>query len=93
MGAAHRRTCWSRRMSKYPQFEITADDVFRAAAELDFEFFADLIRSTVGRCTTNGKKVKTEELSAFAPVALAGLRSLPDTLASRAIHTDATQGT
>ena len=43
MGAARRRTCWSRRMSKYPQFEITADDVFRAAAEPDFEFFADLI--------------------------------------------------
>jgi Protein of unknown function (DUF3631) len=41
--------------------------------------------SVVGRCTTNGKKVETEELSAFAPVALAGLRSLPDTLASRAI--------
>jgi Protein of unknown function (DUF3631) len=39
----------------------------------------------VHRCTTNGKKVETEELNAFAPVAVAGLRALPDTLASRAI--------
>jgi len=39
----------------------------------------------VHRCTNHGKKVKTEELDAFAPVAVAGLRELPDTLASRAI--------
>jgi hypothetical protein len=39
----------------------------------------------VHRCTTNGKIVGTEELNAFAPVAVAGLRSLPDTLASRSI--------
>src|SRR5262249_48028773 len=37
------------------------------------------------RCATNGKKIETEEFDAFAPVAMAGLRSLPDTLASRAI--------
>ena len=37
------------------------------------------------RCTTNGKKVEPEVLDAFAPVAVAGLRDLPDTLASRSI--------
>lgn len=39
----------------------------------------------VHRCVTRGKKVELEELAAFAPVALAGLRDLPDTLASRSI--------
>ena len=39
----------------------------------------------VHRCVTHGKKIETEELDAFAPVAVAGLRNLPDTLASRAI--------
>jgi len=40
----------------------------------------------VHRCIGgNGKKVETEELDAFAPVAFAGLRELPDTLASRSI--------
>jgi hypothetical protein len=38
-----------------------------------------------GRCVMNGKKVETEDLPVFAPVAVAGLRELPDTLASRAI--------
>ena len=37
------------------------------------------------RCTTNGKKIEAELFDAFAPVAVAGLRNLPDTLASRAI--------
>jgi Protein of unknown function (DUF3631) len=39
----------------------------------------------VHRCVSHGKKVETEELDAFAPVAVAGLRNLPDTLASRSI--------
>jgi uncharacterized protein DUF3631 len=39
----------------------------------------------VHRCVTHGKKIETEELDAFAPVAVAGLRDLPDTLASRSI--------
>jgi hypothetical protein len=39
----------------------------------------------VYRCNTSGKKVEVEALDAFAPVAVAGLRSLPDTLASRSI--------
>jgi hypothetical protein len=37
------------------------------------------------RCVTAGKRVEVEELDSFAPVALAGLRDLPDTLGSRAI--------
>ena len=41
--------------------------------------------ANVYRCTTNGKKVEPEVLDAFAPVAVAGLRDLPDTLASRSI--------
>ena len=39
----------------------------------------------VHRCVTHGKKIETEALDAFAPVAVAGLRDLPDTLASRSI--------
>ena len=41
--------------------------------------------SKVYRCTTHGQKIETEELDPFAPVAVAGLRDLPDTLASRSI--------
>jgi hypothetical protein len=37
------------------------------------------------RCVTVGKRVEVEELDSFAPVALAGLKDLPDTLGSRAI--------
>jgi uncharacterized protein DUF3631 len=38
------------------------------------------------RCTAgNGKKVEVEEFNAFAPVAVSGLRTLPDSLASRAV--------
>lgn len=37
------------------------------------------------RCVTIGKRVEVEELDAFAPVAVAGLKNLPDTLASRSI--------
>src|SRR5262245_16178391 len=39
----------------------------------------------VHRCAVNGRQIQTEALDAFAPVAVAGLRALPDTLASRAI--------
>ena len=41
--------------------------------------------SKVYRCTTHGKKVDVEALDAFCAVAVAGLKELPDTLASRAI--------
>lgn len=39
----------------------------------------------VHRCVTGSKRITSEEMDAFAPVALAGLRELPDTLGSRAI--------
>ena len=39
----------------------------------------------VHRCVTRGNRVGIEELDAFAAVAVAGLRELPDTLASRSI--------
>jgi hypothetical protein len=39
----------------------------------------------VHRCATHGKKIEIEEFEAFAAVVVAGLRDLPDTLASRAI--------
>jgi len=37
------------------------------------------------RCVTVKKRIEVEELDSFAPVALAGLRNLPDTLSSRTI--------
>lgn len=39
----------------------------------------------VHRCVVRGKAVELEAFDAFAPVALAGLRTLPDTLASRGV--------
>jgi Protein of unknown function (DUF3631) len=41
--------------------------------------------AVVGRCVVKGKTIETEEVPAFAPVALAGLGWLPDTLMSRAV--------
>lgn len=41
-----------------------------------------------GRCVVVGKKVMTEEIPAYCPVALAGLGNLPDTIASRSIPID-----
>ena len=41
--------------------------------------------ATTGRCVTRGKVVLTEELPAYAAVALAGIGWLPDTLLSRSI--------
>jgi hypothetical protein len=41
--------------------------------------------AVAGRCVVRGKKIETEEISAFAPVALAGLGWLPDTILSRSI--------
>jgi hypothetical protein len=38
-----------------------------------------------GRCVTQGKKIVTEELSAYCAVAFAGLGNLPDTILSRSI--------
>jgi hypothetical protein len=41
--------------------------------------------ATTGRCVTHGKQVFTEELPAYAAVALAGLGWLPPTILSRSI--------
>ena len=41
--------------------------------------------AVVGRCVVHGKKVLTEEISAFSALALAGLGWLPDTLLSRSV--------
>lgn len=41
--------------------------------------------ASAGRCVVRGNVVKTEEIPAYAPVALAGLGNLPNTLLSRSI--------
>jgi hypothetical protein len=41
--------------------------------------------AVAGRCVTEGKVVRTEEISAYCAVALAGLGWLPDTIMSRAV--------
>jgi hypothetical protein len=41
--------------------------------------------AVAGRCVTKGKNVETEEIPAYAAVALAGIGWLPDTLLSRCI--------
>ena len=41
--------------------------------------------ATSGRCIVDGGRVRLEELPAYCALALAGLRDLPDTIASRSI--------
>jgi hypothetical protein len=41
--------------------------------------------AVAGRCVVRGKNIETEEIPAFAPVALAGLGWLPDTIMSRSV--------
>src|SRR6476620_6774911 len=41
--------------------------------------------AVAGRCIMNGKTVRTEEISAYCAVALAGLGWLPDTILTRSI--------
>jgi hypothetical protein len=41
--------------------------------------------AVAGRCVAQGQKVVTEEISAYAAVALAGLGWLPDTILSRSV--------
>jgi hypothetical protein len=41
--------------------------------------------AVAGRCVVHGKQVMTEEIPAYAPVALAGLDGLPDTILSRSV--------
>jgi hypothetical protein len=66
------------------------DTVFGAKAK-EHEELRALLNSghrrgaTAGRCVVRGKIVETEEISSYAPVALAGLGWLPDTILSRSI--------
>jgi hypothetical protein len=66
------------------------DTIFGAKAK-DHEDIRGLLNAghrrgaTTGRCVVYGRTVKTEELPAYAAVALAGLGWLPDTLLSRSI--------
>ena len=41
--------------------------------------------ATAGRCVTRGNEISTEELDAYAAVAMAGLGNLPDTIRTRSI--------
>jgi Protein of unknown function (DUF3631) len=41
--------------------------------------------ATAARCVLRGRNVETEEIEAYAPVALAGLGWLPDTILSRSV--------
>ena len=41
--------------------------------------------AVAGRCVVRGKNIETEDISAYAPVALAGLGWLPDTIMSRSV--------
>jgi 5S rRNA maturation endonuclease (ribonuclease M5) len=41
--------------------------------------------AVAGRCVTKGEEVVTEDIPAYAPVALAGLGKLPDTILSRSV--------
>ena len=66
------------------------DTIFGAKAK-DHEDIRGLLNAghrrgaTTGRCVVHGKTVLTEELPAYAAVALAGLGWLPDTLLSRSV--------
>jgi hypothetical protein len=41
--------------------------------------------ATVGRCLMRGREIELKEFNCFAPVALAGLGDLPDTILSRSV--------
>ena len=41
--------------------------------------------AVAGRCVVRGNNVETEEIQAYAPVAIAGLGWLPDTILSRSV--------
>lgn len=66
------------------------DTVFGARAK-DNEDIRGLLNAghrrgaTTGRCVVRGKNIQTEEIPAYAAVAVAGLGWLPDTLLSRSI--------
>ena len=66
------------------------DTVFGAKAK-DNEDLRGLLNAghrkgaTAGRCVVRGRTIETEELPAYAAVAIAGLGDLPDTVMSRSI--------
>jgi len=67
------------------------DTVFGPRAKSENEEVRGLLNAghrqgaVAGRCVVKGKTVETEELPAYAAVALAGLDDLPDTLMDRSI--------
>jgi hypothetical protein len=67
------------------------DTVFGPRAKSENEDIRGLLNAghrkgaTAGRCVVKGKRIETEELPAYAAVALAGLDDLPDTLMSRSV--------
>ncbi len=68
-----------------------ADAIFGGKATPETEALRSALNAgyrrgaVAGRCVIVGKRVETEEIPCFAPVALAGLGNLPDTIRSRAI--------
>lgn len=67
------------------------DTVFGPRAKSEHEDIRGLLNAghrrgaTAGRCVVKGKHIETEELPAYAAVAMAGLDDLPDTLMSRSV--------
>jgi Protein of unknown function (DUF3631) len=67
------------------------DTVFGPRAKSENEDIRGLLNAghrkgaVAGRCVVKGKRIETEELAAYAAVALAGLDDLPDTLMSRSV--------
>jgi Protein of unknown function (DUF3631) len=67
------------------------DTVFGPRAKSENEDIRGLLNAghrkgaVAGRCVVKGKHIETEELPAYAAVALAGLDDLPDTLMSRSV--------
>lgn len=67
------------------------DTVFGPRAKSENEDVRGLLNAghrkgaVAGRCVVRGKHIETEELPAYAAVALAGLDDLPDTLMSRSV--------
>ena len=67
------------------------DVTFGPKASKDNEEIRGLINAghrrgaATGRCVVRGKIIETEETPAYAPVALAGLGRLPDTILSRSV--------
>lgn len=68
-----------------------ADTVFGPRSAKDNEDLRGVLNAghargaIAGRCVVKGKTVETEDLPAFAAVALAGLGDLPDTVMTRAV--------